>query len=182
MQLAPNDYLTLKDKAVVLLAQGKVDEATALTRHLIELRPHDTYRSYQLGVLLMMQGHHAEALDRFMTARSGLATNLDDPNYIDANIAAALLANGRLSEAIGRAHLAISEFSPGSGRSAEMPWLALIAAESANGQEAEARADLTRFLIIHRTWGTMAEVEKEPAFAANPKLLDGLRGAGMPQQ
>ena len=65
---------------------------------------------------------------------------------------------------------------------AEYPWLVLIAAESANGQDAEARADLQKFLATPRTWRTMAEIQKFPYFAANPKLLEGLRRAGMPAE
>ena len=60
--------------------------------------------------------------------------------------------------------------------------MALIAAESANGQDAEARADLQKFLATPRTWRTMAEIQKFDYLAANPKLLDGLRRAGMPEE
>jgi hypothetical protein len=60
------------------------------------------------------------------------------------------------------------------------PWLALIAAESGSGEGAAACVDLQKFFITSRTWGSMAAIEKWPAFAANPKLLDGLRHAGMP--
>ena len=76
----------------------------------------------------------------------------------------------------------MAEFSPDAGRIAEAPWLTLIAAESANGQDAEARADLQKFLATPRTWRTMAAIQKVPTFAANPKLLEGLRRAGMPAE
>ena len=93
-----------------------------------------------------------------------------------------MLANDRFPEAIAQARLAIAEYPPESGRIAEYPWLALIAAESANGQDAEARADLQKFLATPRTWRTMAEIQKFDYFAANPKLLEGLRRAGMPAE
>jgi hypothetical protein len=59
--------------------------------------------------------------------------------------------------------------------------LALIAAESANGQDTEAHADLQRFLATPRIWRAMTETKKFDYFAANTKLLDGLRRAGMPE-
>jgi hypothetical protein len=78
--------------------------------------------------------------------------------------------------------LAIPEFSAAQGMLAEFPWLALIATESANGQDTEAHADLQTFLATARTWRTMAAIQKRLSFAANPKLLDGLRRAGVPEQ
>ena len=59
--------------------------------------------------------------------------------------------------------------------------MALVAAESANGQDVEARADLQKFLATPRTWRTMAEIQKFDYLRA-PKLLDGLRRAGMPEE
>ena len=91
-----------------------------------------------------------------------------------------LLANDRFPEAIAQARLAIGEFPPESGRIAEAPWLVLIAAESANGQDAEARADLQSFSPLREAASTMAEIQKFDYLAA-PKLLDGLRRAGMPE-
>lgn len=60
--------------------------------------------------------------------------------------------------------------------------MTLIAAESENGQHAAARADLQKFLAVPRTWHTMTEIQKFDYFAANPKLLEGLRQAGMPEE
>jgi hypothetical protein len=57
----------------------------------------------------------------------------------------------------------------------------VIAAESANGQDAEARADLQRFLTTPRTLRTMAEIEKND-LVANQELLDSRRHAGMPAE
>ena len=92
-----------------------------------------------------------------------------------------LLVNDRFPEAIAQARLAIGEYPPDSGRNAEAPWLVLIAAESANGQDAEAQADLQKFLATPRSWSTVAEIQKFDDLAA-PKLLDGLRRAGMPEE
>jgi hypothetical protein len=111
-----------------------------------------------------------------------LANDGDSVNWIDSNLAFALLANDRFPEAIAQAYLAIPEFSAAEGMVAEVPWLALIAAESANGQDAEAHADLQTFLATARTWRTLAAIQKRRSFAANPKLLEGLRRAGMPER
>jgi hypothetical protein len=97
------------------------------------------------------------------------------------SLALGLLVNDRFPEAIAQARLAIGEFPPESGRAAEAPWLVLIAAESANGQDAEARADLQKFLAAPRSWSTMAEIRKFDSPLAAPKLLDGLRRVGMPE-
>ena len=182
LQLAPNDVDTLAQKSAILLrTQGNMDEAEALVRKVIELRPLWGFRYNDLGSILMIKGHHKEALEDFIKAKQ-LATVDDSVNRIDSNLAFALLANDRFPEAIAQAHLAIPEFSAVQGMVTEFPWLALIAAESANGQDAEAHADLQTFLAAARTWRTMAAIQKQPSFAANPKLLDGLRRAGMPEQ
>jgi hypothetical protein len=101
---------------------------------------------------------------------------------LGANLAAALVANDRFAEAIPQARLAMARFTSENGRDAEIPWLALIAAESLSGQDAQARADLDRFLATPRTWHGMAEIQKYPFFAANTQLLAGLRHAGMPAE
>jgi hypothetical protein len=76
----------------------------------------------------------------------------------------------------------MGEWPPEGGLWAEVPWLVLIAAESENGQDAEARADLQKFLATPaRTYRSIAEVKKNPPLAGNAKLLEGLRRAGMPE-
>ena len=171
-----------QNSAVLLRTQGSLrDEAEALVRKVIELRPLWGYRYNDLGSILMIKGHHKEALENFMKAKQ-LAGVADSVNYIDSNLALALLANERFPEAVAQAHMAISEFSAAQGMVAEYPWLALIAAESANGQDAEAHADLQTFLATARTWHTMAAIQKRTFLAANPKLLEGLRRAGMPEE
>jgi adenylate cyclase len=178
---APNSVIALRAKAAALRAQGNWDEAAAVLRRVIALQPLESNRHSELGGILMVQGRHKEALDSFMTAKQ-LAEGSDLVYLIDANIAVALVANDRFPEAIVQARLAIAEFPPDSGRVAEYPWLSLISAESANGQDAEARADLQKFLATTRTWRTIAEIQKFPYFATNSKLLEGLRRAGMPTQ
>jgi DNA-binding winged helix-turn-helix (wHTH) protein/TolB-like protein/tetratricopeptide (TPR) repeat protein len=182
LQVAPNDVETLAQKSAILLRTGgSMEEAEALVRKVIELRPMWGFRYNDLGIILMIKGHHKEALENFMKAKQ-LAAGDDSVAAIDSNLAFALLANDRFPEAIAQAHLAIPEFSAAEGMGAEFPWLALIAAESASGQDAEAHADLQTFLATARTWRTIAAIQKRPSFAANPKLLDGLRRAGMPEQ
>jgi adenylate cyclase len=181
LMLAPNDYTTLREKANVLRAQGNLDEAAALLRGLIERNPTQAHRYRELGAIQLTQGHPTEALENFMTAKR-LVMGDDMVEPIDSIIAVALLANDRFPEAIEQARRTIPEIPAESGGIAEAPWLALIAAERESGQEAQARADLQKFLSTPRVWHTMAEVQKVPYLAANPKLLDGLRRAGMPEE
>jgi hypothetical protein len=128
----------------------------------------------------MALGRHKEALEDYTTARQ-LVTDVDVIPLIDATLATALLANDRFPEAIAQSRQAIAEYPPNSGSNGEIPWLVLIAAESANGHDGEARADLQKFLATPRTWRTIAEIQKVPPFAKNPRLLEGLRRAGMPE-
>jgi adenylate cyclase len=179
--IAPNDLGSLRTKAAVLRAQGNWDEAAAVSRRVIQLQPLESNRHSEYGFVLMVLGHYKEALEQYMTARQ-LAAGADPVFLIDANIALALVANDQLPQAIAQARLAIPEFPPDSGRIAEYPWLALIAAESESGQDAQARADLQKFLATPRSLHTMAEIQKVPYLSGNPKLLDGLRGAGMPAE
>jgi class 3 adenylate cyclase/tetratricopeptide (TPR) repeat protein len=179
--IAPNDLSSLRTKAAVLRAQGKWDEAAAVSRRVIQLQPLESNRHSEYAFVLTVLGRHKEALEQYITARQ-LAAGGDTIFLTDANIALALLANDQLPEAIGQARLAISEFPPDTGRIAEYPWLALIAAESESGQDAQARADLQKFLATPRTWRTMAEIENWEYFAGNHNLLDGLRRAGMPAE
>jgi DNA-binding winged helix-turn-helix (wHTH) protein/TolB-like protein len=173
----PNDYWTLREKAVVLYAQRNYNEAAALLRRLIERRP-QAFRYLQLANILMIQGHYSDASENFNTARR-MAVGSDSINTLDAGVAFGLLGNDRFSEAIEQARLAITEFPPDSGRDGEHPWLILIAAEGIGGHEEEARADLNRFLATPRNLRNMTELEKLPLYASNPKLLEGLRRAGM---
>ncbi len=167
---------------MVLRAQSNLDEAAALLRKvLLEIRPLWGFRYNDLGSILLMQGHPKEALWNYEKAKQ-LAVGTDAVNYIDSNLAFALLANDRFPEAVAQAWLAIPQFSAETGGNADFPWLALIAAESANGQDAEARADLQKFLATPREWRSMAAIEQRPYLAANPRLLEGLRCAGMPKE
>jgi adenylate cyclase len=181
LRLAPNDFRVLRNKAVVLRARGDLDEAAVLLRKVIEVAPQWGWARRDLGQILLSQGHYKEALESFVSAKRLISvTGAESVAPIDWNLAMGLLVNDRFPEAIAQARLAIGEFPPESGRVAEAPWLVLIAAESANGQDAEARAELQRFLATPRTWRTMVEIQKFDYLAA-PKLLDGLRRAGMPE-
>ena len=171
--LAPNDVLSESAKSTVLRAQGNWNAAAELSRKVIGRLPTQGWKYREFGLILMVQGHFKEALENFIIAKE-LVTGTEPIALADWHIASALLANDRYPEAIAKARLAISEFPPGSGRNAEFPWLVLIAAESANGQDTEARANLQEFLATPRTCYTIAEIQKIPHVAANPKLLEGL--------
>jgi class 3 adenylate cyclase/TolB-like protein/tetratricopeptide (TPR) repeat protein len=179
LQLEPDDVQGLATKAHVLHAQGDLDGAAALLRKTIELRPLDGWRIRELGQIQISQGHYKEALESFLTAKQLLSPTNPSAHH---SVALALLANDRFPEAIAEARLAIAEWHVAGGPAAEFPWLALIAAESENGQEAEARTDLQKFLATPRSYRTMAEIQKNSQFAGNQKLLEGLRSAGMPAE
>jgi class 3 adenylate cyclase/TolB-like protein len=182
LQLAPDDIWALRRKATILQAQGDLEGADALVRTSLEREPLDGYRYRQLGQIQMMQGHFKEALQSFTTAnRLGGSPPLP---VFSQSLALGLLANDRFPEAIAEARQARAGWQTrnGVGRLSEGSWLTLIAAESDNGQDAEARADLQKFLATPRTYRTLAEVQKSPDYAANRNLLDGLQRAGMPAE
>jgi TolB-like protein/Flp pilus assembly protein TadD len=178
-QLAPNDVDALVPKVYVLWAQGNLDGAAALIHRVLELDPLNSWMHRRLGMLQMDQGRYKEALESFVTAKRLATQGLQ---YFDESLAYGLLANEQYPEAIAQARLVMGESPPEGGWIAEVPWLVLIAAESENGQAAEARADLQKFLATQRTYRSIAEVEKLRVMRANSKLLDGLRRAGMPEE
>jgi tetratricopeptide (TPR) repeat protein len=180
LQLAPNDIWALRRKAFVLRVHGDFDGATALIRKVLELEPLDGWRYRELGIIQMSQGHFKEALENLTTAKR-LGGAPPSP-FFGQSLAFGLLANDRFPEAITEAQLAIAQWQSNVGRDAEFPWLALIAAESENGQDAEARADLQKFLAVPRTYRSIAEVKKLPQLARNSRLVEGLRRAGMPAE
>ena len=168
-------------KASVLRAQGDPAGAAALVRKAIDLQPEVGERYRLLGQLLMTQGLYKEALETFQIARQKIAPSSAGISFLHSNMAVAFLANDRFPEAIEQARLAIAEFSPKSGTDAEIPWIVLIAAEAANGQDPEARADWSKFLSAPRTLLTVAKVTAwVGTFPRDPKLLEGLRRVGMP--
>jgi DNA-binding winged helix-turn-helix (wHTH) protein/TolB-like protein/Tfp pilus assembly protein PilF len=174
-----NHLFSLRAKSFVLRAQGNWSEAEAVLHRAIDLQPTEANRRAELGQVLMAEGRHQEALESLQKAKR-LAGGSDPVFLYDANIAMAELGIGQFAGAIASARQSLSGYPPNSGRLGEVPWLALIAAESGSGQDDTARADLQKFLAMPRSWHSMVEIEKWPAFAANPKLLDGLRRAGMP--
>jgi TolB-like protein len=176
----PNALYALRAKSFVLRAQGQWEEAAAVLRRVIALQPLEGNRRSEYGMALMALGQHEEALENFLAAKR-LAGGSDPIFMIDADIAMGLLACNRYPEAIAQARLAISEFPPETGRVGEGPWLALIASECLNGQDSEARESLRRFLSTPRILRSTGEVKKLAWLAANPKLIEGLRRAGMPE-
>jgi tetratricopeptide (TPR) repeat protein len=178
LAIDPNSLHSLRAKATVLRAKGDWTAAEALLRRVLTLQPTEADRHSELGQCLMAQGRHHDALASFQTAKQ-FAGGADPVYWYDADIAMASLAIGQMPKAIAAAQLAIGEMPPDTARTGELPWLALIAATSHSGDDEAARADLRRFLAAPRSWHSLAEVQKWPAFAANPRLLDGLRRAGM---
>jgi DNA-binding winged helix-turn-helix (wHTH) protein/TolB-like protein len=180
LQLAPNDIWALRRKAFVLRVKGDLEGAAALIRRLIELEPLDGWRYRELGVIQMTQGKYKDALESLATAKR-LGGAPPSPVF-GQTLAFGLLANDRFPDAITEARLAIAQWGSTVGTEAELPWLALIAAESEGGQEAEARADLQKFHATPRTYRSITDVRKVPFLAANAKLLESLRHAGMPEE
>jgi DNA-binding winged helix-turn-helix (wHTH) protein/TolB-like protein/tetratricopeptide (TPR) repeat protein len=181
LAIDPNHLLTLRARTSLLRARGDWVGAEAVVRRVIALQPTEALRHYDLGSILMAEGRHQEALQSFENAKSFAGGS--DPVYLfDANIAMAKLAIGQFREAIAVARASIPEFPPDTGRLAELPWLALIAAASDSGQDGEARADLQRFRATPRSEQSMSQIQRWPAVAANQNLLNGLRNAGMPAE
>ena len=69
LQLAPNDVHALRNKAVVLRAQGDLNEAAVLLHKVIELAPQWGWARRDLGQILLSQGHYKEALEIFLSAK-----------------------------------------------------------------------------------------------------------------
>jgi tetratricopeptide (TPR) repeat protein len=176
----PNSLISLRAKSFVLRAQGNWKDAEVVLSRVIDIQSTEANRRSELGQILMAQRRHREALESFETAKQ-FAGGADPVYAYNAGIAMAQLAIGQFDAAITSARWSLSGYPPNTGGLfGEVPWLVLIGAESDSGQDDAARADLQRFLATPRSWRSMAEIEKWPAFAANPKLLDGLRRAGMP--
>ena len=137
----------------------------------------------------MAQGHYKEALENFLTAKRLIPATThpsqdQSSSRTEESVASGLLANDRFNEAIAAARLAIAErVTPDADRSAEFPWLMPIAAESEDGQDAQARADLQKFLATPRTFRTIADIQRSGLLhlATISQLLDGLPRAGMPE-
>ncbi len=168
------DVYLLRTKAYVLRAQGNLEQALAVNRRVLEISPNLADTQREIGVILHGQGKFAESLASFQDAkRSG-----DSDFVLDAQTATALLATGRWAEAVVVARAAIAE-SP--ARALDWPLLVVIAAESASGMPAEARADLDRYLAGTPAIRTLADVRKDRYLAGTPNLLEGLQRAGMPE-
>jgi len=189
LQLAPNGVTALGRKARVMHWQGDLEGSTALLRKVIALDPLYGWWYRELGLVQMAQGHYQEALENFVTAKrlvSEMSLLADNTPLTEQSVAYGLLANDRFPEAIAAARLSITGWAPQeAGRTAEISWLTLIAAESEDGQDAQARADLQKFLATPRTLRTIADIQRAPTLshlATLKQLLDGLRRAGMPEE
>jgi tetratricopeptide (TPR) repeat protein len=95
----PNNLLALRTRATLLRARGDWPTAEAVVRGAIELQPTEAMRHYKLGVILMAEGRHQEALQGFRDARR-FAGGSDSVYLFDANITMANLAIGHLADAI----------------------------------------------------------------------------------
>lgn len=91
-------------------------------------------------------------------------------------------SNERFDEAVSLARLTIAQVSDETGTLGETPWLALITAEYLSGNQSVAKMQLQNFLSTTRIWSNLKAVKQVPALAATPKLLEALRGAGMPEE
>jgi DNA-binding winged helix-turn-helix (wHTH) protein/TolB-like protein/tetratricopeptide (TPR) repeat protein len=181
LDIDPNHLWTLRARATVLRARADWPAAEAVVRRAITLQPTEANRHFELGSILMAVGRHQEAMQSFESAKH--FADGSDPVYVfDENIALAELALGQFTEAMDMARVSISECPPNTGRIAEYPWLALIAAASESGQNDKARAYLQTFLATPRSWHSMTQVHEWPAFVANQNLMNGLRSAGMPTE
>jgi TolB-like protein len=186
LQLAPSNVGALGRKARVLYWQGDLEGSATLFRKVIALNPLNVGWWYrELGQVQMAQGPYKEALENFLTAKRLVPEmelfNGPDGASIEESVASGFLANDRFPEAIATAQLAIAQWgSKDIGRSGELPWLTLIAAESQDGQDAQARADLQKFLATPRMLRTIADIQRSGImhFATIKQLLDGLRRAG----
>jgi tetratricopeptide (TPR) repeat protein len=188
LQLAPNNVSALGRKGLVLFWQGDLEGSATLLRKAIALDPLYGWWYRNLGAVQMTQGHYQEALENFVTAKRLVSESSafgDFTPLTEQSVAYGLLANDRFPEAIAAARLAITAWAPqDAGRIAEISWLTLIAAESEDGQDAQARADLQKFLATPRMLRTIADIQRSGIMhlATLRQLLDGLRRAGMPAE
>jgi TolB-like protein/tetratricopeptide (TPR) repeat protein len=180
-QLSPNNYAALRVRGKILRARGDFEGVSAVLRNLLERHPFDAMRRRELGKVQLVQGRPKEALQSFTTAKE---QGLFEPAIplVESNIAEALLADSRFTEAVAHARMAIQEFPADSGADGEEPWLVLIAAEEVSGQDLQARADLQRYLAAKPAMATIATIAKIRYLAAQVLLIDGLRRAGIPER
>ena len=141
------------------------------------------FRYFDLGLIRLMQVHPEELLtDMRMARRLASRGDSSDAQAMDAWLAMALFANGRFEEAIQQAWLAMAELSKESGRVGEVPWLALISAEYLGGNEAVAKTQPKYYLGTTRMLNNLNAVKQVPTLTATPRLLEALRGTGMPEE
>ena len=178
IMLSDGSRSALRTKASVLRSQGRLPEAAALLRRLTAAEPWSVWLTHELGIALLSVGQDEEALRLLLQAKR-LVSDDRPIDIIDSYIAMALVATGQNAAAIERAQMAIQSFPSDSGWIGEYPWLALIAAQAASGDEAGARDTLRRFLAQPRRLSNVAAVKATPQMGANAALQEGLRRAGM---
>ena len=175
------DARVLSTKGMLLRAQGKLDEALAAYRETIQIDPSSVHSRREIGVILHRQGQYQAALESFLEARKRQPAG--SPDYLlDSQTAVSALATGRFADAITLARQSISEAASGDGGLSISAWLTLIAAESANGQDGDAKTDLARYLASTTDWRTLTELRRSASYANTPNLIDGLRKAGMAEE
>jgi TolB-like protein len=178
LELNPANYGALVVKSRVLRAQGDLDGAKVLIHQLLQQAPMSSGRHFDLSIIAIYQGEPKVALSNMQTAKQ-LAIRPDDLALMDNFIAMMLLATGQYAEAIPQARLAAVEMATDYGRLGEFPWLTLIATEALTGQMYDAHSDLKRFLATPRELSTLRAAGHLRILNAVPRMLEGLRLAGM---
>jgi tetratricopeptide (TPR) repeat protein len=179
-QLSPDNYAALRIRGKILRARRDWVGLSAILQNLLARNPIDALRRRELGMVQMIQGQPKDALESFLAAKE-MGAERSNIRLIDSNIALALLADGRYDEAIAQARVAMAQFQGDAGTNLEVVWLTLIAAEAWNGQVVQARTDLQAFLAAWRTYDRISAIPAGSLLAAQPRLLEGLRRAGMPE-
>ena len=102
VRVTEGNYLMLNNLAIVLMEQGRLEEAAGVLREEARANPRRCDAHYNLGQILESLGRHAEALPPLERALSCYARGARNPHYVaDAryNLARALAGLGRQAEA-----------------------------------------------------------------------------------
>jgi adenylate cyclase len=179
LAIDPNSSLAHQARSLVLVTRRHGPEALAEAERAVALNPSDIGAYSALCSSLRASGQPERAID---CAEKAMRLSPRDPflfNF-DSQIALAYFKMQRYDRAVDWAQRSL----------AENPYFAgslmnLAAAYSLNGQEAEARETLARFLALPGSGKTIRQLETQP----NPLDSDtaertwlGLRKAGMPEE
>ncbi len=112
------DYYKVVDRATYLQKRGQLDEAAAMWRQAVQLKPDDALSNSNLSAALLMTGHREEAGIHFQKAaelklRAAVADRTEDASAYH-NLGRMLLEQGRLDEAMTNLRKAI-DLEPASG-------------------------------------------------------------------